>query len=82
MRATLSRLWNGALDFVALCLFPANKPTRWIVGNHRIHSTEITVAIYTLLIGIGLAWYFAYWLWFPATVLSMVLAWMMMEWML
>jgi hypothetical protein len=82
MRATLSRWWNDALDFIALCLFPANKPTRFRLGTHQIHSTEITVAIYTLLIGVGLAWYFANWLWFPATVLCMALAWMMMEWML
>jgi hypothetical protein len=82
MRATLSRLWNSTLDCIAIILFPANKPTRFWIGTHRLHSTEITIAIYTLLIGVVLAWVFANWLWIPATILSMVLAWMLMEWML
>jgi len=71
------KLYNRSMDGLAMLLFPANKPTRFWIAGHRIHSTEITLVFYTLLIGGGLAWYFANWLWFPATVLCMVMAAMM-----
>jgi len=80
MRSKAWKLYNRTMDGVAMVFFPANKPTRFRIGTHRLHSTDITIAIYTLLIGLGLAWYFENWLWFPATVLSMVMSWMLLTW--
>jgi hypothetical protein len=77
MRTKVWKLYDRTMDGIAMILFPANKPTRFWIGKHQLHSTDITIAIYTLLIGIGLAWFFANWLWFPGTLLCMAMAAMM-----
>jgi hypothetical protein len=77
MKTRVWKYYDRTMDGIAMILFPVNKPTRFWIGNHQLHATEITLAIYTLLIGVGLSLVFDNWLWFPATVLCMVMAAMM-----
>jgi hypothetical protein len=56
------------LDWLALILFPSRK------------HINLTLGVYTVIIAVGMAWYFANWLWAPAVVLSMIMAWMLFEW--
>jgi hypothetical protein len=76
MRAMVWKYYNRTMDGIAIMLFPVNKATRFRIGNYQIHSADLTLVFYTLAIGIGLAWYFENWLWFPATPLSIAMGWM------
>jgi hypothetical protein len=80
MRRAAWKLYDRSMNRIAAILFPANKPTRFRIGSYQIHSTDVTLVLYTLLGGIALAWLFSNWLWIPATILSMVMAWMVMTW--
>ena len=71
MRIPIPRWVDGALDLIALILFPSRNPI----------AINVALAIYTLMIGIGLSLTFGNWLWLPGTIVCMVLAWMISEWM-
>jgi len=64
----IPRWVDGMLNVMSIILFPSR--------NH----TTATIIIYTLVIGIGLWIWLGSWLWLPATVLSMIMAWMLTEW--
>jgi hypothetical protein len=64
----VNRAVHQLLDLLALILFPSRKHINLILG------------VYTVIIAVGLAWYFANWLWIPATILCMALAWMLLAW--
>jgi hypothetical protein len=80
MRTRAWKLYNRMLDCIAAIVFPISKPTNFWIGHYRVHSNDITMAIYTMLIGFGLAWYFSHWLWIVAAPLCMILAVMLFEW--
>jgi len=67
---------DRAVTWLAMHLFPAPHPMGTILGR-EIDSVDVALAIYTLCIGVGLALVFGNWLWFPATLLCMVMAAMM-----
>jgi hypothetical protein len=64
---------NRLLDWIADHIFPPPHPIAKIAG-YEIDSIHVTLAIYTLIIGIGLWWLFANWLWLPGTILCMLMA--------
>jgi hypothetical protein len=66
--SALSYYVNRLLDWVALILFPSRK------------YLNLTLGAYTVIFAVGMAWYFANWLWAPAVVLSMIMSWMLFEW--
>jgi hypothetical protein len=69
MRIPIPRAYDYAMDFIALVLFPSCK-----------YATAFLL-VYTTLLAIGLVWYLDNWLWAPAVVGSMALAYIMTEWL-
>lgn len=61
------------MDWIARHIFPPPHPMFKIVG-YEIDSIHVALAIYTLMIGIGLAWYFSNFLWLIAVPLCMIMA--------
>jgi len=78
----LVEYYDRSMNFIAFCLFPPPKPIGVKIGGHEITLIDIVLACYTIAIGAALAWYFANWLWWPATFLCMIMAMMVFEWML
>jgi hypothetical protein len=70
MKFRLPSLVDWLLDGMACLLFPSKKYL-----NH-------TLVIYTVLATVVVVWYTSNWLWVPAMALSMVFAWMLLEWVL
>lgn len=68
MAAKVWQLYDRVMDGIAVLVFPSQK---------YIHAT---LALYVLILAIGLVWYTSNWLWIPAVVLSMIMAWMIFEW--
>jgi len=68
MKIPIPASFDRVMDFIAMIVFPSR---RWIT---------VTLIAYTLIIGIGLSLWLGSWLWFPGTVLCMLLAWMINEW--
>jgi hypothetical protein len=67
------RSYDRVLDWIANHIFPPPHPMFKVVG-YEIDSIHVTLAIYTLCMGVGLWLVFGNWLWLPATVLSMIMA--------
>ena len=70
------------MDAIAFCLLPPPRPIGVKIAGHDVTLIEVALAGYTLVIGVGLWLWFGTWLWFLATVASMILAAIMLEWML
>jgi hypothetical protein len=66
-------LYDRVLNWIADHIFPSPHPMFKIAG-YEIDSIDVTLAIYTLMIGIGLWWMFDNWLWAVAAPLSMIMA--------
>lgn len=69
MKIPIPPIYDRIMDRIALILFPSRKyvtPTLWF---------------YTVVMAVGLSWYFGSWLWGLAVIASMLLVWIMLEWM-
>lgn len=80
--ARVMQYYDRTVYFIACCLFPPPKPIGVKIGDHQITLIDIALACYTIAIGVGLTLYFGHWIWFVATVLSMIMAAMIFEWLL
>jgi hypothetical protein len=67
------------MDWISNHIFPEPKPIGHKVFGHQITQTDLALAAYTLILGAVLAFYFG-WIYFVATILSMIFAGMLMTW--
>ena len=70
MQFRVPAIYDKVMDRIALVLFPSRR------------YAQVMLVAYVLLIAAGLVWYTSNWLWAPATLLCVALAWMVDRWLL
>lgn len=69
MRFKIPVWYDRMMDRLAFVILPPPVP---IYG--RITALDLTLAIYTVILGAVLTWWFDSWWWFLATIVSMIFA--------